>query len=350
MADNKTFKYNYVEFEDAATSNRVKVLDGYVIQSNVPVGTVDQDFAYMYIYTNTGQPAKVAITDIANISATTEFIVSKPAGSYKAGDTFPAGMSLANAFKSLLTEIYAATFQNASTAASLNIAGLREVGEIVTSFVITNTFNQGLIKGGYTGVIWDPNKSMGPAAGLPTKHTIDGTVYNVTSLSQQKAIPNYVIQLGVTSFATRTDYSAGSIPKNSAGENQSAYPAGFVTGSTSIQGIYPYFYGYINDNQTIADVSLASLTKVIAQSTDTISIAYSNVVGKKLVVVIPSTSATKTKWYVNALNNGSINKPGDLFAMSTKNFDSPTGLWSALPCKVYISTPTSINETIQLQN
>lgn len=283
-------------------------------------------------------------------SLTTEFIVSKAAGSFKAGDIFPADLTLAEAFNKLLTDLYMATFQNPKNTVTLNIAGLREVGENIPSLILKNTFDRGLIKGGYTGVIWDLGKTMGPATGLPTKHTLDGTEYITTNLIQEKTFMDYKIQLGTSSFATRTDFSAGVPPKNSIGEDQPIYPAGFVAGSTKVQGIYPYFYGTINDTQDITDVSLATLTKAIALSNGTVTIPYSNIVGKRLVVVIPSTSATKTKWYVNALNNGAIGGAGNLFSITPKNFDSPTSLWLGLPCTVYISTPTSINENIQLQN
>ena len=281
---------------------------------------------------------------------TEEFTVSKPAGSYAVGQIFPEGMTLAQAFRSLLTTISNTTFSDPYLTMKLSTTGLREMGETIPSLIITNTFNRGSINGGFDGAIWNPSKNMGPAVSLPTKHIIDGTTFNTSTEVQTKTIPNYVIPLGNTIFAGSVDYSAGTKPLNSVGEEQIEYPAGTKSATVSLTSILPYFYGFINENQTIDDINLANLTKAVATSTGTVTIPFSNVVGKKLVVIIPTTSTIKTKWYVNALNSGAIGGTGNLFSVTTKNYSSPNGLWGSTSFRVYLSTPTSMNDNVQFQN
>lgn len=302
-----------------------------------------------------GERITIDVTDPQNpiITAKEEltgtFLVNKGVGGYSPGDTFPEGMTLTDAFKSLLTTIYNAKFTEPTLSIKLNVTGLREVGEVL-SLVITNTFNRGSINGGYDGVLWNESKNMGPAVGLSTTHVIDGTTFNVSTEVQSKTIESYLIPLGTTVFNGSVTYSAGIQPVNSQGELQQAHAGGVVTASTNLTSVIPYFYGFINENQTANDINISSLTKVIAVSTGTVNIPFSNVVGKKLVVIVPSTSPLKTKWYVNALNNGSIGNNGDLFSVTTNNYSSPDLRWGSTPFRVYISTPTTINETVQLQN
>lgn len=129
-------------------------------------------------------------------------------------------------------------------------------------------------------------------------------------------------------------------------------PAGTVNSLIrSMSGVYPIFYGSINVSDDIDDIVLSSLTKNVVNSNGTISLNFSNIVGKRLVVLVPSESALKTKWYVNALNNGNIGNVGDLFdAGVLRNFTSPNAYWSAKSYRVYISTPTNINAPMELRN
>lgn len=288
-------------------------------------------------------------TDIGG-GLTEEFIVSKGAGSYSPGQTFPGGLNIAEAFRSLLTSTSLATFSSPSLEISLNINGLREVGEVVGSLIIKSLFNRGRINGGYDGVVWNPGKNMGPAVGLPTKHTIGTDVFNTSSVEQTKTINNYIIPLGSTVFSGNVDYLAGTKPVNSEGDEQPAHEGGNKSAQVVLESIVPYFYGVINENQTIDNIDINSLTKVIGISTGSVSIRYNAVVGKRLVILIPSSSTLKSKWFVNALNNGTIGGNGDLFSVSNKSYSSPSSLWGSTSFRVYLSTPTSINETIQLQN
>src|SRR5690606_13515895 len=111
------------------------------------------------------------------------------------------------------------------------------------------------------------------------------------------------------------------------------------------------FYGVLNPGQTIDDINLASFTKVVASSSGTITIPWSGVVGKRLVVVYPATSTTKTKWWVTALNNGNIGNSGDLFpSTQNKNFNSPNSYWTGVSFKVIISDVTNADYNMELRN
>lgn len=235
-------------------------------------------------------------------------------------------------------------------------SSLLEVGTNYTTN-ITASYNPGAIYGKMVGGVWQTANTaankQADRAGALVSFNIDGTVYtdltNPKTVSVSKTIAN-----GNNNIAGSVTFAAGTAkPKRSDGtEYDNAYNSPLtLSANINIAGQMPYFYGVINDNQNVNDVSLSALTKAVANSSGTVSIPYSNVVGKKLVIVIPQASVVKTKWYVNALNNGNIGNVGDLFpVVVNKNYSSPDGLWSNQAYRVYVSTTTSINTTIQLQN
>ena len=90
-------------------------------------------------------------------------------------------------------------------------------------------------------------------------------------------------------------------------------------------------------------------TKVLASSTGTITIPFT-ANGEYIAVAYPSTSTTKTIWYVNALDNGEI--PGGLLGVANiLPCNSPTNLWNNVNFKIHVSAGL-ITQTnpIQLKN
>lgn len=155
-------------------------------------------------------------------------------------------------------------------------------------------------------------------------------------------------------YQARVAYDDGATKNNNVGVPD---PVGKITAGVinsvirSIVGGYPVFYGSILPSQSVADINISSLTKSEVTSSGTVSANFSNVVNKRLIIMIPLESTLKTKWYVNALNAGNINGSGDLFTSgSTKTFNSPSGYWSSKSYRVYMSTPTSIDEVMELRN
>lgn len=132
----------------------------------------------------------------------------------------------------------------------------------------------------------------------------------------------------------------------------------------SVQSIFPYFWGKVSssgampgDNRPVANNALInSGTKIVAQSTGTLTINFNSTNDDYIWFAIPETSASKTKWFESILNNGDIGGAvdvgGNLFpSPQVINIDSPTLLWNNIPYKIYISNyQTQSNTNIELRN
>lgn len=129
----------------------------------------------------------------------------------------------------------------------------------------------------------------------------------------------------------------------------------------TIVGIYPFFYGTATTQPTSVDIANEILTgttnSVLADAQGTISITF-NATNVYLWFAHYSVNTTKAKWYVDSLNNGNIGLPSDLFdAPTIQNVTSPSGYWSNIPFKIYISNyptkttaPPNTTPVMQMRN
>ena len=238
--------------------------------------------------------------------------------------------------------------------------------EVGSSVSITGclVFNRGCISPQYFGTCCF-------RSGLPTVHKyidIAGTVYNCacTALSGSYAMPSLTINPGNNTTYGSVCYSAGPTDvRNSANVSICPFlPAG-VTASASqvICGLYPYFYGKVasggapaGSNRPTATCALViGGTKVVADSTGTISINFNSTPDDYIWFATPYASTTKTCWYVDALNNagigGAVSPGGNLFPNNTPVSPVSTILWGGQCYKVYISNyQTSSTSIMQLRN
>jgi len=129
--------------------------------------------------------------------------------------------------------------------------------------------------------------------------------------------------------------------------------ANTITTTKTVTFLYPYFYYKSTSPITTAGmidaIENGDATKVVASSTGTLSIPY-NVSAEYLAVAYPSTSTTKTVYYVTANDNGVITAVFN--AVDTQNVDSPDSYWSGVSYKIHTSKNaiTNSNPTIQLKN
>jgi hypothetical protein len=127
-----------------------------------------------------------------------------------------------------------------------------------------------------------------------------------------------------------------------------------ISATKTLTAVYPYFRWTVSwwTKPTADQALINSWTKVVATSTGTITINFSSANTDWIWFAIPSTSTSKTKWYVNALNNWNIGSPSDLFwDESIVSIDSPDAYWSWVNYKIYISNYTSeALLPMQLQN
>ena len=283
-------------------------------------------------------------------------------GKYSAGSTLPSNGKtdeevIKDAFQGVLdANVVAPSFSFTRS----NSTTLFEVGSTLAQ-QFTGTYNPGGIYGKMINGTWktnaDPANKQADRAGVLQSMTLDGETFNPSANPQTKN-SSKIITLGNNVFNGSANFLAGTAkPKRSDNsEYGSIYTAPLtLSSSISVTGLIPFFYGVIEPEQTIDDVVLSNLTNVVGVSTGDISLPYSGVLSKRLVIVVPATSTVKTRWYVDALNNNltspPIGDPGSAFPIIyTRTYDSPSGLWSEQSFRVYISNPTSLNSTLQLRN
>ena len=270
-----------------------------------------------------------AIPSAAMTAAVTADIA---AGAIDAGTTVASGTTFQQFVDLLLTKIFFPTL-NAPSFSLSNNQGNPEIGTTV-SVLLTFNFNRGSILGSTSG-IWNPSFFQNFRAGASSSYTINGTtqVGNTLTVSRVVAATN--------SYSGTVTYATGPQPLDSKGNNYSTPLAGATSASqsTSFTGIYPYFYYKSNSPITAANMQSAiasgAATKVVGDSTGTITINFA-ATGEYLAVAYPATSTTKTVWYVNALDNGSI--PGGVFgSAATLACSSSSSFWSSINYKIHVT-------------
>lgn len=275
---------------------------------------------------------------------TSEFTVTAPAGSFKAGETFPEGLTLSQAFIALLTDVFEPTFVAPSYSLSNN-AGSREVGEVIT-LVLTSTFNRGIIKGAMVDGAWDAEATQNPRAGLPSKHTFDDiAVYITTSLTQSKTISNYTVAASNT-FSSSVDYTQGVQPKNSENEDYGTpLTAGSLADTTSFNGGLRRFAGGVTKVPTTGtEVRIALLNTSVINTSNSFSFT-TGTTNKTFVIAIPS-----SKTLTGVKNEGTNENLLSSFVLSEITVVPDAGNTDR-PYKVYImdnAVAFSSNYTISI--
>ena len=280
---------------------------------------------------------------------TTENVVATTTvGAINAGETVPAGTNIQELTELLLNKTFYPTFVN-PTFGLTNNAGLREVGSVF-SVTLTFNFNRGQILGKLDNGIWNPTMLQDYRAGAATSYLLNG----VSGTNNSRSF-DVTTNLGTNTLNGSVTYGIGVQPKDSKDNDfESPFPAGTSPiQSTSFEGIYPYFY-YKSTSPITPEIMQSAIangqaTKVLASSTGTITIPFA-ANGEYIAVAYPATSTTKTIWYVNALDNGTI--PGGLLGgANTLLCNSPTNLWNNVNFKIHVSAGL-ITQTnpIQLKN
>ena len=243
---------------------------------------------------------------------------------------------------------------------SLAVDGAGGTLEIGSSYTrnLTASFSQGSITNG--------DGSSGPAlVGAATQYTFTGTgISSTAQAGNTLALGSVTVVSGSNNWAVTVDHDAGTgAYYDNKGNALTNLDASRVSGSASdsasaptITGLYPYFWGVSASSLTASDVANAiqygSKTKVVASSNSTITISF-NASAEYLWFAIPSTSTSKTVWYVNALNNGSIGGPSNLFGSeSTQSVTSSDGFWAGVSYKIYITNyaTSTGSDSMQLRN
>ena len=309
-------------------------------------------------------------TVIIDSTADIEYTLASPSNIEVGGvpiGTVLTGRTLEDIIEDMLVTVFFPTLVNPNNAFSDDAANIQEVGVTAATINYTATFDRGLIT--------PPYGTSGFRSGIPTGYTYTGTDLNFSvassSLSDVQAITGYTILAGTQTWTNTVDYTEGEQPKDSEGNNYlSPLPSG-TTGSKSlsITGIYPWFYGTFASGGAVAGANRPSPdqtlinggTKVVAGSNGTIAVNNFAATGDDYVwFAIPSASADKFVWYVNALSNGTIggavSAGGNLFpspaidSAAGISINSPTGLWSGINYDIYIANKQQAATYMEFRN
>lgn len=255
-------------------------------------------------------------------------------GAITAGNTIASGTTLQQFVEALLIKIYYPTL-NAPTFSLSNNQSNPEIGTTV-SVLLTFNFNRGSILGSTSGT-WNPSYFQNYRAGAATNYVLNGTS---TGTTNTRTITGVTVA-ATNSYTGTVTYATGPQPLDSKGNNYSTPLAGATSPSqpTSFTGIYPYYWYKSNSPITASGMQSAiasgAATKVVGDSNGTITINFA-ATGQYLAVAYPDSSTTKTVWYVNALDNGTI--PGGVFGGATVlACSSSSGYWSSVNYKIHVT-------------
>jgi hypothetical protein len=169
------------------------------------------------------------------------------------------------------------------------------------------------------GTILDGNGSTNanPLVGEATGFTFTGTGIASTAQPGNTLAFTTSVVSGSNSWAVTAAHAAGTGDyfdnKGVAGTNLTAQRAsGTITAAAStptITGVHPFYHlkssTPISAADMVAAIENGTAAKIIASSTGTITIPYAPA-AQYLAVAYPSTSTTKTRYFVTALDNGAI--------------------------------------------
>jgi hypothetical protein len=265
-------------------------------------------------------------------------------------------LSLVQALDTILFPTILASIQtNKSVVLTISgTSGTLEIGQTI-SRTLTAAFNRGQIKNG------DGTINANPLVGAASEYTFTGTgISSTAQVGNTLSVSNTIVS-GANNWAVTVTHDAGTGDyfdnKGNVGTNLDASRvSGTTTDSASaptVTGIYPYFYlkssSPISSSDMATAIANGTATKVVGSSTGTLSIPY-NMSAQYLAVAYPSTSTTKTVYFVTALDNGAITVVFN--AVATESVNSPDSFWSGISYKVHtsIGAITNSNPTIELRN
>lgn len=184
---------------------------------------------------------------------------------------------------------------------------------------------------------------------------------------------NFIVPVGVTTWVGKASYEQGARKTDSQGvedtrpyallspNNPQQANNDFTSNTTSIDGIYPYFYGVsdtsLSSTQIRDIIEAGNANKALIKANGTISIAF-DAQDKFIWFAHAQAYPNKTKWFVTSSNKGNISGATDLFSSpGTALTSSPDGYDWSVNYSTYISnfaTRTRQNESegniMQFQN
>lgn len=264
--------------------------------------------------------------------------------------TVLTGKTAFELFEMMLVPELCGTITAPSTLMSLYSSGTYEVGCSLTQ-TVTATFNRGSINPQYCSL-------SSFRSGLPNAYCFIGSGMpsglQICNISPASQIVSHTVINGTNSWSGYVRYDSGNPALGSKGTLFcAALPSGCTTtGSASLTGIYPWFYGSSVAvpiaNQSLIDGG----SKCVASSSGSITVSNYNVSGQYIWFAVPSICGTKTKWQGSNSPSNCGTIPGDLFASKqTVSINSPSICWSGISYDIYISNyATNVNYEMTYSN
>jgi hypothetical protein len=270
------------------------------------------------------------------------YILTSPAVCTVGGVTAGRVLTGKTAFQ-LIEEILVPEICGTLTAPLTSIAlapsGTFEIGCSISVLCVTGTFSRGSIspQGCSTSAFRSGAANCYTFAGCQVVGSYACTTSPIT-----KCAASYVV-CATQTWTISTSYDCGVQPIGSKGTN---FSSPLIAGtsnvaSTTITGIYPYYWGKLTSGSrpAVTNSLVTGGTKVLAVSTGILAINFSSASNEYTWLAIPAATASKTCWYVNALDNGKVNNsPADKYPDECQICVSSGQLcWSNVCYKIYMS-------------
>ena len=204
-------------------------------------------------------------------------------GGIKVGDSWD-NAPISDVVNAIINPELFPTFVNPTFSFTSTVNGFREVGS-VTDITFNVNFSRGSITPQYSA-------ENNYRSGLPTTYNYSGPVGSEAkannTLTDTKTITGYSIAIGSNTFFCSVDYSIGTQPKSSKGNNfNTPLPAGALAAkSVTITGVYPVYSG------------IGTLSKIPLQAHGTAIVvdapADMNVGGNRFTIHYPNVWSAKT--------------------------------------------------------
>jgi len=335
------------------------------LQPNTPISSIDGLQTALDGLQPAGDYAPTTLAnsgiDVAGNSITTAYnttvadgVVSVAVGGAPAADASTwKSKNIVQVLDDILFPTLLATVGSAKSI-SLAVSGVSGTLEIGSEHnrTLTATFSRGTILNG------NGSLNANPLVGAADGYTFTGTGISSTAQAGNELTFTASVVSGANNWAVTATHGAGSGTytdnKSVAGTNLNAQRvSGSATDSASaptITGVHPYYYlkssSPITASAMVQAIQNGTATKVVASSTGTLAIPYAPN-AEYLAVAYPSTSTTKTRYYVTALDTDVVSV---VFAPVTTP-SVTTSLWTQ-DYKIHVSSNalTNSNATIELRN
>ena len=230
------FEFKTINNQSIIGSGNINIESG----SSLPTFTESDKGKVLTIDNVSGAPTWKPSTGGSGGSDTFTGSAAIDVGGVKVGDSWEDA-PLSDVVNAIINPELFPTFVNPSFSFTSTVSGFREVG-VVTDI----TFNVNISRGSITPQYSAENNYR---SGLPTTYNYNGPVGSEVkannTLTDTKTITGYSIAIGNNTFSCSVDYSIGTQPKSSKGNDYNTpLPAGTLAAkSVTITGVYPVYNG-----------------------------------------------------------------------------------------------------------